>query len=155
MVKRKWLIILSLAFLVIVLQFFQPGKNQGVLENQADLFQNAEYSDSLKTILLTSCYDCHSNYTHYPWYGRISPVSFFLDNHIARGKKKLNFSNWAGYSKNKQISLLTKICDEVSEGSMPLKSYLVIHKNALIEETQKIIICNWTNDTGLSILTGN
>ncbi len=36
--------------------------------------------------LQVSCYDCHSNNTAYPWYNKIQPVAWFLEDHIKNGK---------------------------------------------------------------------
>ncbi len=48
-------------------------------------------------IIKTSCYDCHSNNTAYPWYNKVQPAAWFLENHVKHGKEVLNFNE---YSKN-------------------------------------------------------
>ncbi len=49
-----------------------------------------------------SCFDCHSNNTNYPWYSKVAPISWYINSHIKKGRKILNFSKWNGYSKDEK-----------------------------------------------------
>jgi hypothetical protein len=129
----------------IVLQFYQPEKNQGEQLTEKGLIWSTDIPPELGEKFMASCYDCHSNYTHYPFYGYISPVSWLLDNHISEGKEKLNFSEWAVYSEKDKISLLIGICDEVSGKTMPLTVYVKLHKDALLSLDDIFQICDWTD----------
>lgn len=151
----KKAIILSVALLVLLsigIQFFQPKKNLGERNDPAGLFQALSANDTIQSIFKTSCFDCHSNHTFYPWYGSVSPVSLFMSKHIEDGKRALNFSKWADYSKNKQISYLNKICKKVSNEEMPLKSYLLLHKKARLSEKDREMICEWVDKVGFYFL---
>ncbi len=145
-------ILLSLAIIFIGLQFFQPDKNQGILSTGEDLFSQVYVDDSIKVLLETSCFDCHSNHTNYPWYGQIPPVSIFLNKHIVEGKKELNFTEWSSYTDKDKISKLVDIYDEVESGNMPLESYLKIHKDATLSEHEKQLILSWAEKEGLVLL---
>ena len=103
------------------------------------------YPDSVKQLLQTSCYDCHSNNTTYPWYSKLQPVDWWLDHHVTEGKRELNFNEFASYSLRKQYGKLKKIGDEVKEGGMPLSSYTLIHTYAKLDDQQKNTIINWAN----------
>ncbi len=92
MVKRFRFAGLLLIAVLIILQFFQPEKNSGPSTSD-DLIQVLAVPESIANVLRSSCYDCHSNQTNYPWYNRISPVSWYLSKHISMGKEELNFSN--------------------------------------------------------------
>ena len=98
---------------------------------------------NVQSIIKNSCYDCHSNNTNYPWYNKIQPASWFLEKHIAEGKKELNFSDFGNYSKRKQKSKLKSIINQIRDDKMPLSSYVLIHQNANIEEVQKIELIQW------------
>ncbi len=145
-------ILLSLVIIFIAFQFFQPDKNLGILSTGEDLFSQVYIDDSIKVLLETSCFDCHSNHTNYPWYGQLSPVSIFLNKHIVEGKKELNFSEWASYPDKDKISKLVNIYDEVEAGDMPLESYLKIHKEAALSEHEKELILSWAEKEGLVLL---
>ena len=99
--------------------------------------------DDMQHILKVSCYDCHSNNTHYPWYWQIQPVTWFMNGHIMDAKRGLNFSAFTSYNIGKQYKLFDKISKEVKEGDMPLSSYTLIHRDAILNDTQKLAIENW------------
>lgn len=92
-------------------------------------------------ILDRSCQDCHSSHTNWPWYGRIAPVSWVLSRDVSRGLEKLDFSEWArqAHSVNQRL----EICDAVSDGSMPLHAYTLIHRGARLSKHDIELICNW------------
>jgi hypothetical protein len=149
---RRWLVPGLIIAALIVIQFFRPGKNLGEVETAEAFIQVTAVPDTLARIFMNSCYDCHSNYTRYPWYGSIAPVSWFLNSHVVEGKAHLNFSSWALLDKAAMISRLDDICSECSEGTMPLKSYLWLHPNAELSPAEVEAICNWTEQEALRIL---
>jgi Haem-binding domain len=132
-----------LFFAFIIIQFFRPAKNKAEGINANDITTKFGVPDSVASILKTSCYDCHSNNTIYPWYNNIQPVAWWLHHHIVEGKKELNFSEFAAYRIGRQYRKLDDINKQVKEGEMPLESYTVIHGNAELNEHQKLVIANW------------
>lgn len=137
---------------IVLIQFFQPERNLGNVDTENDLVTVTMVPDSLATILKNSCYDCHSNRTEYPWYSYISPVSWYLEKHIRKGKEELNMSDFGNLEKGMKIGVLADVCDVMESGSMPLKSYLVIHKSALVNEAEKKAICSWSELEALKIM---
>lgn len=141
---RKIAIIALIIFLLM--QLYQPARN---LDYGQVLPVHIEkvyvMPQNVQKILSTSCYDCHSNNTHYPWYSYIQPARAFLDSHIKDGKKDLNFSEFGNYSKRKQQNKLKSIVKEIKSGGMPLSSYTLIHRNAIITAAQKQEIITWIN----------
>ena len=99
--------------------------------------------EDVMEILKVSCYDCHSNTTYYPWYSKIQPVAWFLDDHIIEGKKELNFSEFASYPIYRQYKKYKEIGKQIKEDEMPLFSYTVIHSDAVLNADQKLLIQNW------------
>ncbi|WP_304139575.1 heme-binding domain-containing protein, partial [Mesonia mobilis] len=95
------------------------------------------------SILKTSCYDCHSNNTNYPWYQNITPVNYYLAEHINDGKKHLNFSEWENLSTSKKHHALKEILEEIEAKKMPLKSYLLLHQQAKLSATDIQTLKNW------------
>jgi hypothetical protein len=97
----------------------------------------------LGAILKRSCQDCHSNDTSWPWYSRIAPVSWMISKHVTQGRGKLNFSEWTpGKVTSNQMA---ELCDAVSNGSMPLPGYTILHKDARLTSRDVEVICNWSN----------
>ena len=135
-----------------MIQFFHPERNSGNNTSNVDFLAVTSAPDSLAAIFKYSCYDCHSNRTNYPWYSYISPVSWFLNKHIEEGKEELNLSQFGNLDKNQKIGVLSDICEELESGSMPLKSYLIIHRKALVNVADAGAICDWTELAALNIM---
>ena len=143
-ISKKFLIALSVV--LIVIQFIKPAKNQSIAPTPNDIFANFEASESTKQLIQTSCYDCHSNNTVYPWYSEIQPVSWWIADHINEGKSELNFSEFASYTPKKADHKLEEVIEMIQEGEMPLKSYTLIHGNAKLSEVQKTEIITWAKE---------
>ena len=146
--KRSFQILL-LAFIII--QFFRPAKNRSDVISANDITKKYAVPADVLNILQTSCYDCHSNNTKYPWYSYIQPVAWWLNTHIKDGKRGLNFSEFASYSLRKQYRRLGDVDTLIRNNEMPLDSYLWIHKYAKLDDQQKNIIYNWARATTDSI----
>jgi hypothetical protein len=93
------------------------------------------------SILERSCQDCHSSNTRWPWYSRVAPVSWMVARDVRGGRAKLDFTDWTAHhhSENERM----EICDAVSNGSMPMKAYRLIHRNARLSPKDVDRICDW------------
>jgi hypothetical protein len=138
---------LFLAGALIVAQFFQPEKNLNIGPQEYDIMGVLEVPDQVVSLLKNTCYDCHSNNTQYPWYNKISPVSWYLDKHVKAGKEALNFNEFGLLNKRKMIGALSTVCEVIESGSMPLASYTFIHRSESLDEDEVSILCNWA-ETG-------
>ncbi|MBA2249468.1 MAG: heme-binding domain-containing protein [Chitinophagaceae bacterium] len=138
-------VLIILLVIFIVIQFFRPAKNLASGMSVNDITTKYEIPDTVKKILRSSCYDCHSNNTVYPWYAQVQPVAWWLNGHINDGKRGLNFSEFAAYPIRKQFRRLSDINELVKKNEMPLTSYLIIHKYAKLSDGQKLLINNWTS----------
>ena len=102
-------------------------------------------------ILKTSCFDCHSNHTEYPWYSKIQPIGIWLANHINEGKRELNFSEFNNYKAKRKRHKLEEMVKEIKEREMPLSSYTIIHKNAILTNDQVQLLVDWAESAYQSI----
>ncbi|MEO7308116.1 MAG: heme-binding domain-containing protein [Ferruginibacter sp.] len=150
--KRTFQILL---LVFIIIQFIRPEKNKSEGTSKKDISTVYPVPANVQTILKTSCYDCHSNNTVYPWYAKIQPVAWWLNNHIQDGKKDLNFSEFASYRIMKQYKKLEQINDLVKKDEMPLDSYLWIHKYAKLDGQQKLALANWVTAVRDTIKANN
>jgi len=139
--KRLLLIILVL---FILIQFIKIEKNDSKNELNA-ISTVMEIPVEVNKIIQTSCSDCHSNSTKYPWYSKIAPASWFLAQHIKEGKEHLNFSEWTTYNKDQKEHIIKDLKEVLNEREMPLKNYLLIHKDAKLTENQYQILYDWAN----------
>ena len=128
------------------MQCYQPARNNSFEQYSSSNFtETYTVPKNIETTLRTSCYDCHSNKTNYPWYSYIQPIRFFMESHIKEGKENLNFNEWGNYSSRKQNNKLDRIVKQIKSNEMPLSSYTLIHKNAVLNKTQKEEIIKWIN----------
>lgn len=98
-------------------------------------------------VLQRSCYDCHSNETTWPWYSRVAPVSWMLAHHVNEGREKLNFSTWDKLNGEKQSEIVHEIWEETSEGEMPLRTYLLLHPSAKLDDAALETLRAWSGGT--------
>lgn len=138
----------GLLLVLVCIQFIPLQKNtttnyQSSFNITSDSPRNAE----VIAILKSSCWDCHSNQTVYPWYNKIAPISWYLARHINNGKKHLNFDNWNVYDRAKQIHKSEEIIEVIEENEMPLYSYTLLHPEAKLSEEQKAILIQYFSNT--------
>ena len=144
--------LLFLAGVLVLIQFIQPARNISVQAHPADISRIYPMEEKVEGILKTSCYDCHSNNTDYPWYAHIQPGGWWLASHIRKGKEELNLNEFGNYSLRRQQSKLKAIANSIKYGTMPLSSYVLIHRNARLSKAEQELILNWIEETkdGLS-----
>ncbi|MES3017644.1 MAG: heme-binding domain-containing protein [Bacteroidota bacterium] len=143
MVKK---ILIGLLVIFILIQFIRPEKNISTAATPDDIFNHYPASDSIKAMIKTSCYDCHSNNTKYPWYAEVQPVTWWLDHHIEEGKGELNFSEFAAFNARFKSHKLDEVMELVENEEMPLKSYLISHKEAKLSDVQRKEIVKWADE---------
>jgi hypothetical protein len=144
-VLKVILVIVIIAFIAI--QFIRPVKNSGVENAAHQITAKYQVPQEVQQILKVSCYDCHSNTTNYPWYSEIQPVAWMLEGHILDGKDELNFSTFLNYPVWRHYKKFKEIGKEVKDGDMPLNSYTIFHREAVLSEDQKLLIQNWAANT--------
>lgn len=148
-------VLIGLLIIFVLIQFIRPAKNTGKAEATTDIIHAVQVPDTINKIFQVSCYDCHSNNTHYPWYAEVSPMSLLLASHVKGGKKDLNFTEFASLSPRRMRSKLSAIAEQVEKEQMPLKSYLLIHTNARLKEGQIKLIKDWTDSAKQEISLKN
>ncbi len=131
----------------IAIQFIQPARNQNGQVLTTDIIRTFIVPDSVLNIFKTSCYDCHSNNTRYPWYANVQPMAWLLADHIKNGKADLNFDEFGSYPKRRQLSKLKSIAGSVKDGSMPIASYTWMHRDAKLSAQKRTLIIEWATRT--------
>jgi len=128
------------------IQFIPTTRNQSNVVSETDFSKTFDVPYNIQNLLKNSCYDCHSNNTNYPWYNKIQPVSWLLENHIKEGKKEFNFSEFGTYSKRRQKSKLKAVINQIRDDEMPIYSYTLIHKDAKLSEYKKKDLIDWLTE---------
>ena len=151
MSKKKRLIWYSIIGIFILMQVYPDSQPKVVLDNPADLLETTKVPDQIAVMLKTTCYDCHSNETVYPWYSYVAPVKWLVNRDTRVGREELNFSNWASMSKMDQAGVLSDISDEVLESDMPMKIYPIMHAEAKLSDEDRQAIADWADELTESI----
>ncbi|MEZ4793028.1 MAG: heme-binding domain-containing protein [Gelidibacter sp.] len=140
---KKILWFLLLVF--VVAQFFGPEKNEGNLTSIDSFYADTNPPEKVKLILKESCNDCHSDVTRYPWYNKITPVNYWMADHVKHGKGGLNMSKWDDYSTKKKDHKLKELIEIVKKKEMPLPSYTWVHTEAKLTDEQIKSVVDWAN----------
>ncbi|MDZ4793562.1 MAG: heme-binding domain-containing protein [Bacteroidota bacterium] len=140
---RKIMVFLLAA--LVVIQFFHPKKNKAEGLQPNYIGNNFAIPANVKTILAKACNDCHSNNTRYPWYAKLQPVHWWLDKHIKKAKKEINFDEYANKSLRYQFHKMEEMIDIIKDGEMPLNYYTWNHKAARLSEEEKGNLIGWAN----------
>jgi len=125
------------------IQFIPTERNQSYTVPETDFMLVNNVPENIQKKLQVSCYDCHSNNTQYPWYNKIQPAAWFLEDHIKEGKAELNFNEWDSLSSRRKSSKLRSIIKQIESGEMPLDSYTLIHKDAKFSEAEAEELINF------------
>lgn len=144
---------LALVVALVAIQFIPITKNQGQEWGNADITAVVNTPETIKQMLHTSCNDCHSNSTVYPWYTKVQPFGFWINHHVEDGVRHLNFTEFAKYTSKRKMHKLDEVIEMLDEHEMPLTSYTIIHKNAVLTSQQSADLIAWAKQGKQQILT--
>jgi hypothetical protein len=143
----KWVKRVLLALLVVLVagQLVRPNVSAPPVDPAHTLAASTTVPPNIAAVFERSCIDCHSYKTTWPWYSRVFPVNWLLYRDVTQGRREVNFSEWATYSKRRKLRKLTEICEQVNKREMPLKLYLPLHPQAKLTNAERDAICEWAN----------
>lgn len=138
----KWIkrILLALAVLFLAAQFVRPDFTNPPIDPRVEYRAPAH----IQPILERACNDCHSNRTRWPWYSQITPMSWWLKDHVEEGRHELSFSELGSYPPKKAAHKMEEVCDVVKKGEMPPENYLWMHREARLSDADKRALCEWS-----------
>jgi cytochrome c551/c552 len=121
-------------------QLIRPDVHNPTVQPKKNLWNDPNLDPQVGSILKRACADCHSNETRWPWYSKISPVSWWVNGHVEKGRAKLNFSNWTPSADQWE-----EIYDSVSKKKMPIAGYTVMHPEARLSDAEKKMLLAWVD----------
>ena len=133
-------ILLAIIVILAVIQFIPYGKSH---TNPKVVAEPKWDAPKTKEIFMRACGDCHSNETKYPWYSSIAPISWAMAHHIEEGREHFNVSMWEKQKKNHGDEAV----EELEDGKMPLKSYLLAHPEARLSDVEKQLLIDGLKKT--------
>lgn len=136
---RRWQYVLGgLALLFLLIQLV-PGAAADNPPVEEEVTAPAE----VLGILRQSCYDCHSHETEWPLYSRVAPAKWLVRDHVKDAREDLNFSAWNRYDADERAHNWEEVAEELEEEHMPLRSYLIIHRDARLSDADRRTLIDW------------
>jgi len=140
--RLKWIPAIAIAGFAM-LQLTNVARTNPPVVPGHDLFSTNAPPPQIAAMLRGACYDCHSHETHWPWYGNVAPVSWWLDSHVRDARQELNFSEWPHDNPQRAGKKWNRVADAVRDGDMPLPSYARVHKAARLTDEQRKQLADW------------
>jgi hypothetical protein len=63
---------------------------------------------------------------------------------VNHARKHMNLSEWGKYDQKKTADVLDEICMQTEMKEMPLPSYLLMHRDARLSESDVRTLCTWS-----------
>ena len=146
---RLWAKRIGLATLVLLVavQFIPVNRSNPRVDASRTIYASLPVPADVKAVFERSCKNCHSDETSWPWYSYVAPVSWVVARDVHRARKTMNLSEWGDYSSNKKTDKLEEICEQVANGDMPDRKYMLIHRRAGPTAKERDVVCQWTDDS--------
>ncbi|MBI3987722.1 MAG: heme-binding domain-containing protein [Lentisphaerae bacterium] len=141
MKKKRKTILLGIPVLLALIQFVP------VQRDNPPVISDLTAPKAVKSILVASCYDCHSHLTRWPAYSYVAPVSWLVAYDVREGRAHMNFSRWGEYSDGAKEFRREQIFKKVSAGEMPLATYLLLHPAARVTPSSLAVLKEWASPT--------
>lgn len=129
------LLLLFLAIQVVPVERSNPPAGQWIQAPRA-----------VEEIISRSCFDCHSNQTHWPWYAYVAPPSWLVSRDVEDAREHLNFSTWEIYDEDEKNDFFDGIAEVVEDGEMPLWFYLLLHRDAELSPGDSATLIRWAKE---------
>jgi mono/diheme cytochrome c family protein len=124
---RHWAIMLAAIFILI--QVVPYGRDH---ENPSITLEPKWDTEQTRALAERTCFSCHSNETHWPWYSQVAPVSWLVQSDVRSGRRHLNFSEW-----NKPQRHAKDSAEQIRKGEMPPWYFLPLHPEAKLTGDEK------------------
>jgi len=132
--------LLAVALALVAAQFVPVDRSNPPVQGEV------EAPPEVRAILKRACYDCHSNETTWPWYGRVAPVSWLLQRDVREGRKEVNFSVFGQYPDKRRLRKWVEIPEQVEKGEMPPWFYTAIHREARLSDADRAALVRWARE---------
>ena len=131
---------LAIAIIAIAIQFVPYGKEH---KNPPSTLEVQWDSPKTKELFDRACKNCHSNYTNWPFYANIAPISWLIAHDVNEGREHFNISH------NVKAKTIKEAIEEIEENEMPPSLYTLMHKEAKLTKDEREALINGLKKTFL------
>jgi hypothetical protein len=142
---KKIMLSIGAAILAAML-LINPRRTNPAVVPGADFLASNTPPGEITAILRNACYDCHSHETKWPWYSRVAPVSWWVVDHVNKGREELNFSKWTHDDPKRAARRIRNMGETVLDGEMPLPGYDKAHSEARLTLAQRQAFSDWAEN---------
>ncbi len=101
---------------------------------------------AVEEILRSSCFDCHSNETRWPFYAYVAPASWLVTADVAGGRSRMNFSDWETLRPGFQKRFARRIVERIENGEMPMWQYTALHWGSRPDAAELEVLRAWRDE---------
>ncbi len=76
------------------------------------------------------------------------PGKWLVRHDVEEGRAALNFSEWDAYTESQKAHEFEEIAEMVGEGEMPLRTYTLLHKDAVLSQEEASRLTDWARAQG-------
>ena len=124
--------------------FVHPLSHQPSDRAAAPALSGANIPPSVANTFARACINCHSEKTRWPWYSRVTPVSWLVESDVKHAREHLNLSRWNDLEAADQRLLLTAIATVIENREMPPSKYVALHPEAKLSAEDSVRVIEWT-----------
>lgn len=141
-------------FLIVIalIQFIPVDRTNKPVDSKVDFVTVYNTPKNVEKLLRNTCYDCHSNETVYPKYAYVAPISWSLKNHVNKGKRYLNLSEWGTFNRDLKKNMLDMTVNSLKIYTMPMPGYVAQHPDANLTKAERILLTEYFENI---VKTGN
>ena len=136
---------IAVVVLFVAVQFFRPDRTNPSADQALAVGVQSGITPPVANLIKTSCYDCHSNETRWPWYSHVAPVSWLVADDVKDGRERLNFSDWPRALPERAAKRLERMSEELGYKDMPPAKYTIIHADARLTDDQRKQLIAWAD----------
>src|ERR1051325_9831646 len=135
------IVVAAIVVVAAAAQLVRPDHSSPAINASRTIQGHPGTTKELVAVLDRACGDCHSYGTTWPWYTEIVPLSWVWAYTVNEGRNAVNFSEWAGYTSDRQRTLLTASCRDATSGKMPVDAYTILRPEARLSASDVETIC--------------
>lgn len=134
--------VIILAAVLVLVQFVPVDRTNPPLGGEVPA------PPEVRAILKRACYDCHSNETVWPWYGRVAPFDWLMERDVREGRREVNFSTLADAPLKRRQRKWMEIPEQVEKREMPPWFYTAVHPEARLSDADRAALVRWAQEGG-------
>lgn len=147
----KWAA-LAVIIAFLAAQVAQPSRTNPPVKT--DFLKTTGARADVAALFRSSCYDCHSDQTRWPWYSYVAPVSWMISQDVQGARHHVNLSEWPATNQELARRKMEDMSDAIDDDDMPPPKYTLIHRDARLTSQQRQRLTDWLDGEAAAMTAG-